>query len=217
MSDVFILGAGFSKAISDEMPITKELAKQVIGRYKYRERIDPMILSMMEEDEGQGFEKALTFLTQDKPWLPESENLRHKALYLDLANVIRGILQEIMRDPMVWGTNQPPLWLEALVTFWHDSRSSVITLNYDTLIERVASSVYWHKRSRGIPTSQLYPMILTPAEQRNGSVRSEPDSEQALETFRLFKLHGSTNWFYSGRSDFFGEQNHLHGLLTSYE
>jgi hypothetical protein len=93
MSDVFLLGAGFSKAISNEMPITKELGRLVVGRYKYRDHIDPMILSMMEEDEGQGFEKALTFLTQDKPWLPESENLRHKALYLDLANVIRGVLQ----------------------------------------------------------------------------------------------------------------------------
>lgn len=111
-----------------------------------------------------------------------------------------------MRGPTVWGTNQPPLWLEALITYWHDNRSSVITLNYDTLIERVASSVYWQKRSKPIPTGQLYPIILTPAEQRNESVHSEPNkSENALETFKLFKLHGSTNWFYSGRSDFFGE------------
>src|SRR6266496_2205854 len=121
MSDVFILGAGFSKAISNEMPITKELARQVVARYKYKDRIDPMILSMMVEDEGQGFEKALTFLTQNSPWLPESENLRHKALYLDFANAIRSIFNDIMKSPMVWGSNQPPLWLEALITYWHDN------------------------------------------------------------------------------------------------
>ena len=27
-----------------------------------------------------------------------------------------------------------------------------------------------------------------------------------MQTFKLFKIHGSTNWFYSGRSDFFGEE-----------
>ena len=29
--------------------------------------------------------------------------------------------------------------------------------------------------------------------------------ENKIDTFSLFKLHGSVNWFYSGRDDFFGE------------
>ncbi len=203
MSEVFILGAGFSKAISREMPTTAELSKEVLERYKHKEAITPDVRCMIEED----FEKALTFLAQDKPWLPESENLRHKALYLDLTNVIRVILREKCRGPLVWVSNTPPPWLDPLITYWHNNRSAVITLNYDTLIERVASSTYWQGRSAKIPTGQLYPLQMTPAAHRSESDSMEPPGSQpVLETFRLFKLHGSINWFYSGRLDFFGEE-----------
>jgi hypothetical protein len=207
MNEVFILGAGFSKAISEVMPVTKELAAEVVERYRYRVLIPAQIRSMMEQDEGQGFERTLTFLAQDKPWLPEAENLRHKALYLVLVNVIRAIFVEKSRSSLVWGTNQPQLWLEALITYWHENRCAVITLNYDTLIERVASSVYWKNRPSPIPTGHLYPIVLTPAAQRSAASASGTGAaEKPMKTFRLFKLHGSVNWFFSGRSDFFGEQ-----------
>lgn len=208
MSDVFILGAGFSKAVSEEMPITSELGKLVIDRYKYKESIDPKILEILQEDAGQGFEKALAYLAQDKPWLPEAENLRHKALYLDFSNVIRALFHEMMRSPMVWRSNQPPLWLEALITHWHDDRSTVITLNYDTLIERIAGGgPYWQKRASSIPTGHLYPIPLAPAHQRvEPSPIPAAAAESETQTFKLYKLHGSTNWLYSGRSDFYGEQ-----------
>src|ERR1039457_3019690 len=194
MNEVFILGAGFSKAISSEMPLVKELSAQVLDSYKHKDSIAPDVRRMMEED----FEKALTFLAQDKPWLPEPENLRHKALYLDLTSVIRWILLEKSKSPLTWGTNRPELWLEALITYWHNNRCTVITLNYDTLIERVASSINWKARQTAIPTGQLYPIPFTPAGQRGTTiVGSTP-----VKTFRLFKLHGSINWVYSGRSNF---------------
>ena len=151
MSEVFILGAGFSRAISDEMPLTKDLSKEVVDRYLHAGNISLEVRRMIEED----FEKALTFLTQDKPWLTEAENRRHKALYLDLTHVIRGILTEKSRSASVWGINNPPLWLEALITYWHINQCTVITLNYDTLIERVASSVNWAQRTNPIPTGTL--------------------------------------------------------------
>jgi hypothetical protein len=80
MGDVFLLGAGFSKAVSTEMPITSELGRAALGLYKLKDSISPEIRRLIEED----FENALVFLASDKPWLPESENLRHKALFLDL-------------------------------------------------------------------------------------------------------------------------------------
>ena len=198
MSEVFILGAGFSKAISSEMPVLKELSLLVLGRYKHTNSIPSDVRRMLEED----FEKALTFLAQDKPWLPETENLRHKALYLDLTQVIRGILHKKSRDSVVWGSNRPELWLEALITYWHNNRCTVITLNYDTLIERVAGSINWKGRSRAIHTGQLYPVHFTRAGQRGATFAGIGQ----IKTFKLFKLHGSTNWFYSGRSNFFGEE-----------
>ena len=152
---------------------------------------------MLEED----FEKALTYLANENPWLPESENLRNRALYLDLTHFIRAVIHEKSKGPFVWGTNKPPMWLEGLITHWHKNRCTVITLNYDTLIERVASSTYWASRSQMIATGQLYPIDLTPAGQRGTALINQ----ETIQTFRLFKLHGSINWFYSGRTQFYGE------------
>jgi hypothetical protein len=50
-------------------------------------------------------------------------------------------------------------------------------------------------------------MRLTPAVLASRSIRTDPvQEEEKMETFKLFKLHGSINWFYSGRSEFFGEE-----------
>ena len=195
MNEVFILGAGFSKAISRWMPLTRDLSKEVTK--SYAGSLPPEIQSMVEED----FEKALTFLAQQKPWLSEAQNLRHRALYLDLTQVIRGLFRLKNRDPSIFGTNSVPEWLQFLICYWHENRCSVISLNYDTLIERFASMLCCWKKTLKIPTGTLYPVPLTPAAQRSaGVIGSDP-----IETFRLFKLHGSINWFYSGASDFFGE------------
>ena len=55
MSDVFLLGAGFSKAVSYRMPVTKELSQEILETYEFQEPISPEIRSMLQED----FEKAL--------------------------------------------------------------------------------------------------------------------------------------------------------------
>jgi hypothetical protein len=197
MSEVFILGAGFSKAISPRMPLTRELTNVVFERFKQQNDISKEVRTMLEED----FEKALTYLANENPWLRESENLRNRALYLDLTHFIRAVIHEHSKGTDVWHSNTPPFWLEGLITHWHKNRCTVITLNYDTLIERVASGTYWASRSKPIPTGRLYPIDLTPAGLRSTGILSE----EKIETFRLFKLHGSINWFYSGRSQFYGE------------
>ena len=155
MSDVFILGAGFSKSISNEMPLLKngELSKEVLKLYKFKDTIPANVRRMIEED----FENALDFLASHKPWLPESENQRHRAIYLDLTHVIRAVFWSKRK---VW--DSPPNWLEELIAYWHKNRCAVITLNYDMLIESVASTSYSHKQC-AIPTADLYPIRFTEA------------------------------------------------------
>lgn len=204
MNEVFILGAGFSKAVSKEMPIIKggELAKQVLSRYKFRDSIPTDIRRMIEEN----FENALDFLASDKPWLSESENERHRAIYLELTYVIRAVFWRKRNDPEVWKVTIPHHWLEELIAYWHNNHCIVITLNYDTLIECIASTIYSRKRP-AIPTGDLYPIRFTDAALANGSIQTTSHKiENPMETFRLFKLHGSINWFYSGRATFFGEE-----------
>ena len=199
MNDVFILGAGFSKAISSEMPIVKggELSKEVLKAYKFRDSISVEIRRMIEEN----FENALDFLASHKPWLSESENQRHRAIYLELTYVIRAVF---WCKRKVW--DSPPFWFEELIAYWHNNRCAVISLNYDLLIECLASTIYSHKQY-AIPTADLYPIRFTQVTPTNGLNQAASHKiENPIETFRLFKLHGSINWFYSGRANFFGEE-----------
>ena len=149
MNEVFILGAGFSKAVSQEMPLMKngELSREVFRSYKFSASVPAEIKSMIDED----FEKGLGFLASNKSWL---------WLYKDLTLVLRGVLMLKSKNPLVWGMNKPQQWLEELIAYWHNNRCIVISLNYDTLIECVASSVYSAKRPR-ISTGELYPLRLT--------------------------------------------------------
>lgn len=199
MNDVFILGAGFSKAISNEMPLVKrgELSNEVLKSYKLRDSIPVEIRRMIEEN----FENALDFLASHKPWLSESENQRHRAIYLDLTYAIRAVF---WCKRKVW--DSPPHWLEELIAYWHTHRCAIITLNYDMLIESIASTIYSHKQY-AIPTADLYPIRFTDAALTNRlSEATSHKIEIPIGTFRLFKLHGSINWFYSGRENFFGEE-----------
>jgi hypothetical protein len=204
MNDVFILGSGFSKAISNEMPIIKgaELSKEVLKRCQIKDAIPAEIQRMIEDN----FESALSFLASDKPWFSESENQRHKTIYFELTEVIRRIFWRKSKDLEVWNVTIPPQWLEELIAYWHKNRCAVITLNYDTLIECVASKIYSKKRPV-IPTGDLYPIHFTEATQTNDLIQTASRKiKNPVETFRLFKLHGSINWFYSGRSNFLGEE-----------
>ena len=175
----------------------RELSKEVLKCYKFRDRIPAEIQRMIEEN----FENALDFLASDKPWLSESENQRHRAIYLELTYVIRAVF---WCKRKVW--DSPPYWFEELIAYWHNNRCAVITLNYDMLIECVASTIYSQKQY-AIPTSDLYPIRFTEAALANGLTKGTSHNiENPIETFRLFKLHGSINWFYSGRANFFGEE-----------
>lgn len=182
--------------------MTRELGRSVLGLYKLKDGISPKIRALVEED----FEKALAFLAQHKPGLPELENLQHKALFLDLTRLVPAVFWDKRMDPQVWRMNKPQVWLEELLAYWHKNRTAVITLNYDTLVERVASAVYGANRPK-IPTGQLYPLPLTPTLLQGDSIEIDHGKvEHQTSTFKLLKLHGSINWLYSGRPDFSGEE-----------
>ena len=100
---------------------------------------------------------------------------------------------------------QWPDWFGKLVSYWHRNHSVVITLNYDTLIERCVVGQYLFTNGEVAEGrwfwSWLYPVPLTPVAPIMGDqgVAGDP------ETVQLFKLHGSVNWFYSGTTSFSGE------------
>jgi hypothetical protein len=194
--DVFLLGAGFARAISPTMPLLQDLANRVIEALGNSASVPAEVKTMMTEN----FAHALSYLEQAKPWVTEADNLRHRGLFLDISNAIARDLDQTVADAIeTLGPNAPP-WLQRLIRHWHEHECTVATLNYDTLIESIAATVDLPNHER-ILAADIYPLMLTDAGLRSGG----PAPERRSESFRLLKLHGSTNWYYSGRSSAHGE------------
>ena len=199
MKDVFILGAGFSKAVSDHMPTMAELGCRVMQRLKQAaaeegsEIYIPRVLCDLEN-----VESWMTYLSQPQPWLREETYHRHLALARDIRRRIREVIAEGKAAAM---QEVLPTWLPTLIRQWHSRQVSVITLNYDTIIESACRGPVTEDSRKIFPTD-VYPPYFAGIGSRSGggffgSIK--------LETFTYFKLHGSANWYYSGRDDFYGE------------
>ena len=195
MRDVFILGAGFSKAINSSMPTMEELSKKVIAKLND----SPFPIHEKLYRLGDNIESWMTYLSQPQPWLPEEDHLRNKAL----ATEIRRHISDIISDLTMLSMESPaPEWLPSLIEHWHLQRCTVITLNYDTLIERASRDVP-RESSPKIFEYHTYPPYFSNVASRHESAFGFGASK--LETFSYLKLHGSTNWYYSGRDSFYGE------------
>jgi hypothetical protein len=189
MGDLFLLGAGFSKAISASMPLLADLNTAIQKRSGKRPG---------DSVPDRNFELWLTHLSQGAPWLDEAQFLRNRADFIELSRVIADEIEHQMREAAAsLGSGVPP-WLHGLIESWHQDHTPLVTMNYDTLIERIATPFQPKTGPRiTIPLGDFYPIRLTPA---YGNTHS-----WSPQRFRLYKLHGSTNWYYSGTDTFYGE------------
>lgn len=96
-----------------------------------------------------------------------------------------------------------PPWLSDLIQYWHDARSTVLSFNYDTLIEKAytASSLFHDTSIDTFAHQDLYAVFVEPIISRSSAFGQWTEHS----TFRLAKLHGSINWYYSGRNAYFPE------------
>lgn len=139
---------------------------------------------------GEDIERWLSYLAEPLPWLDEPATLRNRAAFADVSRAIDELLTErqerVVRSPK-------PAWLSDLVGFWNRSESTVITFNYDVLVEAAAMDVLDRVR---YSWSSLYRVPVTPAASRIAAVHG--DSGPA--PFSLLKLHGSVTWYWSRSS-----------------
>ena len=194
MGDVFILGAGFSKAINAAMPIMKELSNEVIARLEASAFPPHDTLYAL----GNDIELWMTYLTQHQPWLKDEYYYRNMAL---AAEIRRHIFNVIVNGTKTSMNSSAPDWLLSLIGHWHSQRASVLTLNYDTLVERAAHKIVVNDQA-GILAESIHPPYFADILARSGEAAL---GELKTDSFLYFKLHGSTNLFYSGRPDFYGE------------
>jgi hypothetical protein len=88
-----------------------------------------------------------------------------------------------------------PVLLERLVTCWHELRATVITFNYDTLVERAATQIvnrnvrHLDPLNQAISTYKLLNNVPPQAERLQMGYGSS-------DTMRIIKLHGSLDTFW---------------------
>lgn len=149
-----------------------------------RARSKPLLIRL--ERLGNNFELWMSYLAQSPPWLSDADGLYNQSIFARLSNVVAELVLE--RQNAALTTAAPP-WLLDLVRTWHERRSIVLTLNYDTLIEKALTSV------TGLPYPLAYQIPVPPLDARGGL---SAYGEEPKPTLRLFKLHGSLNWYYHG-------------------
>jgi hypothetical protein len=189
MSDVFILGAGFSKAVSRFMPVLTELSHDVSEGLVEKSPTKTLGKSLFAQF-PKNIELWMTYLAQSHPWLSEAENLRNRAAFSDMAQEVNECLSSRTKQTVA---ENCPDWLTRLVTKWHDTQTPVLSLNYDTLVERCAVQ-------QKLRCLNIYPIPLVHILGRQGVILSG-----GRRSLSLYKLHGSINWRYSGATEPIGE------------
>lgn len=185
-SEVFLLGAGFSKAISGLMPLVNELGSQMPIQGEGLRSIDRI---------ATDFELVLTTLAERQPWLREEENLRNRATFLEVSRRIGRVVTDLSAKTL----DEPvPDWLMVLLKYWLGTESWVITFNYDALVEKAFTE---YRRRNGEPMlgaimahAGLYGIPIPSLLGRTQLVLGH----EGNPGLRLLKLHGSVNWRYSG-------------------
>ncbi|MFJ6347204.1 hypothetical protein ACIQLM_16910 [Pseudarthrobacter oxydans] len=177
-----LLGAGFSKAISSLMPTLAELRPRVLDRLN----VDPTELIPY----GNDLEQWLSFLSVDQPWLTDIENLSNRVMFMRasaaVSECIREIEQEALEAPL-------PNWLSRLVASWCADSATLVTFNYDVLVERALTAMGLVAEWADVYRVPLISRQLGASAGLSFGVMNPPGP-----TLELLKLHGSTNWGYGG-------------------
>ena len=182
MTDVFLLGAGFSKAIASSMPAMTELFDDLKLLVELKDGI-----TNDEYDYAAGnVESLLTYFAIQSPHDDDVETLRKQRITILIENTIGDDIRQTEDLAASQGLNPRG---NKLISKWHDDKTHVLTTNYDTIVERIA-----HESEPSLSYDGLYPIPITPATSRHGVGMFGSVSK---ESFVYYKLHGSTSWFKS--------------------
>ena len=134
MSDAFLLGAGFSKAVSNVMPTMHELymsLEDLIGR------ADGFTYDAYEYTAGDA-EALLSYYAIASPQ-DDMVGVIRKRRVTELIEIgIGAFISSRESEGASVGFNPQG---SRLVSKWHDDRSQVLTTNYDSIVERLSGDV----------------------------------------------------------------------------
>jgi hypothetical protein len=192
MTLAMIVGAGFSRAISSHLPLTGDLCEVL-----RREDQDPRQLEALPAlRDGQDLERWLSVLAEPQPYLDEAENAGNAQQFVYATRVIRQTIDAGQGQAM---SRPIPTWLDRLIRFLHVEGHTVISFNYDTLLECATTSLM-----RSIPGhGTVVPAFNRQRVREQPPVYFEPQGltsgRQRVPTYTLLKLHGSLDtWWVRG-------------------
>ena len=185
---VFILGAGFSSAISDQMPLTNELGELVI------KTLPPETISSLDapsfSSAGLSFEAWFSWLAERQPYEWEDSFHFHQSQFFQLQ---KGIATAIRQRQALAQQQQFKSWLFDLIDILHHSESTVITLNYDTLFESAFALLTLTDKSGEVTSRTDITKVFPVAAGLSFGGKALPRANSTLD---LLKLHGSIDWYW---------------------
>ncbi|MCS5735094.1 hypothetical protein [Herbiconiux daphne] len=177
----YVLGAGFSLAASAAMPTTDELGRRAAASLGLEDLPD-------FRPDGITFENWLTWLAERQPFLSEAEHLQDRARFAELSEAIA---IEVAASQVAADTAGFPRWLGEFVDLLHWSQSTVVTLNYDTIVETTLTKSPRFGGDSAISSAD----VVTGFPNGRGLMFGSGPYFEDRPTFRLHKLHGSIDWF----------------------
>lgn len=215
--DAFVLGAGFSIAIAPgQMPTTDGLGGTVLAHQRgihgsqsevHSSNCDSISCRGNTLVNGTwpapNFEVWLSRLAEDQPYLYEPDNYERRALYERLAALVAQVIDTTAGWAM---RSDPPVWFMELVRRWMHDGASVVTLNYDTFVESMVEHLACGRDKE--PTAQLYSVPIRPRLIPLNPHLVEPVGSPTMNArkgfdpggLELFKLHGSTRWYWDDQT-----------------
>src|ERR1700721_1082147 len=106
--DVVVLGAGFSHAINREMPVIDQLGDRVVHQHPF---LGFRVTKAPFQDGS--FEKWLSTLAEDQPYLTAGENAGNRATFVQLSGAIRTVLGSAEHRAL---EQQAPDWFYSLLS-----------------------------------------------------------------------------------------------------
>jgi len=174
-----ILGAGFSKAINPEFPTVDELGELV------RAQVPAAFATAPPKFVGGSFERWLSRIAEPQPDLSEVDNLGNAR---DFQLVTASIHEQMVGIEGRVFQRRIPWWLLRFIGLLHATRATVVTFNYDTLIEGAAARTFDQQLGQMLNTFSLTDGIPATPGGMFGPIWTP--------SFRLLKLHGSVDTYW---------------------
>ena len=194
---IFVLGSGFSKSFSPQMPTLRDLNELIPfgipDEFPHlRDYCKRFVELCNGDDEYLGIEPLATAILSAQIFPGERERLYHASLRFELLRFIASVI----RSDNVLDENSTKILKQFLKTCENNpsegSRDTLLlSFNYDTLIETAIAN----DKELSETVSVDYGVKIEPAD------RSAKRGKRT-RTIDLIKLHGSLNWFpVKGASD----------------